>query len=282
MAQSKKNMKTIVVPTDFSPVSLNAVDFAAHMAKAIDADIRLFHVYNIPVGYTEVPMLLVSPEELKFSAELQLEAVKQKVVGITGGKVTVVADARMGDTMDELETYCKRVKPFAVVMGTTGKTGLEKVIFGSTALAAVRHLTWPVLCVPGNKQFGDGIKKIGLACDFREVATTIPAALIKDIVATFKAELHILNVDYVQRHFKPTTPLETHHLHILFKDIEPRYHYIDYPDIEEGIDFFARANKLDLVIAIPKKHKLLEGIFKPSSTKQLIFQSHVPVMCVHE
>ena len=42
-------MKTIIVQTDFSPVSLNAVNFAADMAVAIDASILLFHVYNIPV-----------------------------------------------------------------------------------------------------------------------------------------------------------------------------------------------------------------------------------------
>ena len=43
-----------------------------------------------------------------------------------------------------------------------------------------------------------------------------------------------------------------------------------------------KTNNLDLVITIPKKHKLLEGLFKKSSTKQLVFDSHVPVMCVHE
>ena len=40
-------------------------------------------------------------------------------------------------------------------------------------------------------------------------------------------------------------------------------------------------NNLDMVIAIPKKHKLMDGLFRKSSTKQLVFESHVPVMCVH-
>ncbi len=39
---------------------------------------------------------------------------------------------------------------------------------------------------------------------------------------------------------------------------------------------------LTLSLPFPKKHKLLEGLFKKSSTKQLVFDSHVPVMCVHE
>lgn len=71
-------------------------------------------------------------------------------------------------------------------------------------------------------------------------------------------------------------------LHTMLEDVNPSYHFIEQKDIEEGINQFAEKNNLDLIIAIPKKHKLLEGIFKPSSTKQLVFQSHIPVMCVHE
>jgi hypothetical protein len=37
-------MKTIIAPTDFSPVSLNAVNFAADMAVSVDSSLLLFHV----------------------------------------------------------------------------------------------------------------------------------------------------------------------------------------------------------------------------------------------
>ncbi len=58
--------------------------------------------------------------------------------------------------------------------------------------------------------------------------------------------------------------------------------FIKHKDIEDGINEFAETHDLDLVIAIPKKHRLLDGLFKKSSTRQLVFESHVPVMCVHE
>ena len=65
------------------------------------------------------------------------------------------------------------------------------------------------------------------------------------------------------------------------EDVNPLYHFINNKDVEDGINDFAENNNLDLVIAIPKKHKLMGGLFKKSSTKQLVFESHVPVMCVH-
>lgn len=275
-------MKTIIAATDFSPVSLNAVNFAADMAQAIDASLLLFNAYNIPVTYADVPVMLVSIDEIKKSSEARLGKLKDEIIHVTSGKLKVYTEARMGNTVDELEGLCKKTQPFAVVMGAKGTSGIEKILFGSTALTAIRHLTWPVICVPPGKEYGKGIKKIGFACDFKEVQETTPVTFIKEIVKEFNAELHIINVDYKEKHFRPETPEQSFLLHHLLEDIKPQYHFINNPDTEDGIHEFAETNNLDLVIAIPKKHKLLEGIFKPSSTKQLVFQSHIPVMCMHE
>lgn len=275
-------MKTIIVPTDFSPIALNATNYAADMALAINAEILLVNIYQIPVSYTEVPVALISTEEMQKASEAELKELKKNLDHITSGKIKIHIESRMGNTVDELEEICNTTKPFAVVMGAKGKNGIENLLFGSTTLTAIRHLSWPVIAIPPGKEYGNGIRKIGFTCDFREVENTTPVNLIKEWVNEFKASLLVLNVDQNNKNFNPTTPEQTFKLHYLLDDIKPEYHYINHSDIEDGINEFAETNNLDLIIAIPKKHKLLEGIFKPSSTKQLIFQSHIPVMCVHE
>jgi len=275
-------MKTIIVPTDFSPVALNATNYAADMAIAVNAEILLVNIYTIPVSYSEVPVAMISIEEMKKASEAELTDLKTSLEHITSGKIKIRIESRMGNTVDELEDICNTVKPFVVVMGSKGKSGIENLLFGSTTLTAIRHLSWPVICVPPGKEYGSGIKKIGFACDFKEVRETTPVDLIKEMVSVFGAELHILNVDNNNKDFRPETPEQTFKLHDLLKDINPTYQFIDHPDVEDGINDFAEKNNMDLIIAIPKKHKLLDGIFNPSSTKQLIFQSHIPVMCLHE
>ena len=275
-------MKTIIVPTDFSPVAINAMNFAADMALGINASLLLLHAYQVPVTMTEVPVLVMSVDELKKGSEERLEDLKLSLNHITSGKLKIYTEAKLGDTVDVLEEACNHIQPFAVVMGTKGATGFERVLFGSTTLSAIRHLKWPVIVVPPGKEFGKGINKIGFACDFKEVVETTPVHFIKQMVKEFNAELHVLNVDYESRQFKPETPEQSLLLHTMLEDANPNYHFINQPDIEDGINEFAEKNNLDLLIAIPKKHKLLEGIFKPSSTKQLVTQSHIPVMCVHE
>lgn len=275
-------MKTIIIPTDFSPAATNALHYGIEMAQSINASLLLLHVYQVPVSMADVPVVLVSVDELQKSAEERLSDLKQEAERLSMGKLKIYTEAKLGNTVDELEDICNKIKPFAVVMGSQGTSATERVFFGSTTLTAIRHLTWPVITVPRGKQFGAGIKKIGFACDYRNVVKTTPTHVIVDLVKEFKAQLLVLNVDYHNRHFTTGTPEESLLLHTMLEEAGPSYHFIEHQDIEDGLNEFAEKNNLDLLIAIPKKHKLMEGIFKPSSTRQLVVQSHVPVMCIHE
>ncbi len=275
-------MKTIIIPTDFSPVATNAMNYGIDMAKAIHASVLLYHVYQVPVSISDTPVLLLSVDDLKRNAEEKIAALKAQAEHIVSGSIKIYAETQLGNVADEIENLCKRINPFAVVMGTKGHSGIEKVVFGSNTISVVKHLTWPVICVPPGKEYGTGIKKIGFACDFKNVVETTPTHFIKTFVNEFNAELHVLNVDHHNKHFTNEVPQQSALLHTLLEDAKPQYHFIDNKDIEDGINDFAEHNNLDLVITIPKKHKLLEGLFRPSSVKQLVFHSHVPVMCVHE
>ena len=275
-------MKTLIVPTDFSPAAINAMNYAADMALAINADILLFHVYSIPVALGEVPLALLSVDELKESAEQGVANTKKNLERVTSGKVNIKTETRLGNLVDELETLCKEITPFAVIMGSTGESAIERTLFGSNTLTAIKHLTAPIVCVPQGKEYGLGIQKIGLACDFREVVETTPIPVIRDFIKTFNAKLFVLNVDHDNKQFTDDTPVQSGLLHNQLVELNPEYHFIVHKDIEDGINEFAEKNNLDLIIAIPKKHKILEGLFRKSSTKQLVFEAHVPVMCVHE
>src|SRR5688572_17352162 len=160
-------MKTLVVPTDFSSVSVNAMNYAVDMAQAINAGIILLHVYNVPVSFTDgpiAPVTTVSVEEMKRTSEERLQEIKKNLVTVTSGKVEIFTEARLGETVEELEQLCQSVEPLAIIMGSHGATGLDRILMGSTTLTAIRHLKCPVLVVPPGTTY-HGIRKIGLACD---------------------------------------------------------------------------------------------------------------------
>ena len=275
-------MKTIIVPTDFSPVATNALHYATEMAKKINASILLLHIYQVPVSFTDAPIVLVSIEDLRKAAEERIHKLKGEVEHLVSSSVKIYAETRLGNVADELENVCKKINPFAVVMGTKGSTGMERVFSRGYIPTATRHLTSPVICVPPGKTFGHGIQRIGFACDFKNVVDNTPTKFILEFTKVFNAELHVLNVNTSVQLPDEEKPEQSVLLQTMLEEVKPEYHFIQHHDIEDAINEFAEKNNLDLIISIPKKHKLLENLFQTSSSKQLVYQSSVPVMCVHE
>ena len=94
-------MKTIIIPTDFSPIATNAMNYGIDMAKSINAAVLLLHVYQIPVTVSDVPVVMVSVEELKKDAEEKLVSIKEDIEHVTSGKLKIYTEARLGDVVDE-------------------------------------------------------------------------------------------------------------------------------------------------------------------------------------
>jgi nucleotide-binding universal stress UspA family protein len=276
-------MKTIIVPTDFSPAAINAMHYAVNMAQVIGADIMLLHVYQMPVSYnnSDIPLPLMDIGELEKINEERLQELKEVTGRTSSGKLKIYAEVKLGDLADELETICAATQPFAIVMGTRGAGFVERLLVGSATLSVIRRLTWPVLVVPPGAIF-KGIQKIGFACDFKKVVETTPAAYIKEWVKTFGASMSILNVDDKKNAATGNTEEQSALLHTLLEETHPQYFFIDNPDVEKGIHEFTENNNLDLLIVIPRKHRLLDSLFQKSHTKELAFHSHIPILAVHE
>ncbi len=276
-------MQTIVVPTDFSAVALNALNYAADMATELKASITLFHVYQIPVSYTDsqAPLPVINVSDIEEVSRQKLDEIKADLEKITGGSVPIHTESRLGVVDTELEAICEELRPFAIVMGTRGASKVERLFLGSTTLSVLRRLTTPVVVVPPGAAY-KGIKKIGLACDFKAVAETIPSETIKIWVRTFDAELLVLNVDHDNRNFKPDTPEQSVLLHKLLADAKPKYHFIESEKVEDGISEFAEKNNVDLIVTIPKKQRLLDRLFQRSHTSNLAVHSHIPILSIYE
>lgn len=276
-------MKTIIVPTDFSPVAANAMNYAVDMALSIDASIVLLHVYQVPVIYSDTPVMpieTVSVEEMERNTNQKLNELKDSIFRVTSGKIKIYTENRFGETSDELEKLCSSIDPFAVVMGTQGETGIERLLMGSTTLKIVRHLKYPVIVVPPGTTY-KAIRKIGLACDYKNIIESTPVEFIRNIVKELGAELHVLNIDYNDAHHNKEALVESAWLEALL-GFKPNYYFLNREDVVEGINEFAETSNLDMIMVIPKNHGFLEGLFHKSKSKELINHSHIPVVSIHE
>lgn len=144
------NVRSILLPTDFSECARHAVPAAASLARLMGARIICLHVIEpvVPaVGWTPVAEPLpVSDitEQLEDSASRELP----KVAGSMECAGLEVEDViTHGDAASEIVRVARERGADLIVISSHGRTGLGRILFGSTAESVVRHAHCPVLVV---------------------------------------------------------------------------------------------------------------------------------------
>jgi len=275
------NMKIIIVPVDFSTTATNAAEFAGNLAAFYGAEIWLYHAYQIPIALSEFAYPVVDITEMQKAAEHELNLLKENTQSKLRRTITIYTKAEMNLLQLGLTDLCDELKPDMVVMGLSGKNALTRLIVGSNTIKTIYDLTYPVLIVPPKAEFIP-VRKIGFACDYRQVAKTTPVALLKKIVTDFHAELHVLNVEQNGSSIDSEKQQESYLINELLRDTKAEFHSIEAGEITDGVNWFIDKSKLDWIVAIPKKHTLVEKIFRRSQTRELVFHTHIPILCIHE
>ena len=272
-----KKMKKIILATDFSPVALNAANYAAELATAIKADLLLVHTYFLIETYSIVPSI-VTAGELEYDVNMSMDELKKELVK-KHSSLNIKTVVRRGTLINELKQLCEEIKPFCIVMGSQGASATDYRLFGSQTVNAMKDIHWPVIAVPGTATFSN-FKNIGIACDLEYGIDHIPSEDIKSITSEFHASLHILNASSGKA--GKTKIIEE--ASVLMDELSPmhhQFHFINEENDDKGIMDLVEKINIDLLIVLPKKHTLFEKWMNKSHTRKIVLNLNVPVMGLH-
>lgn len=265
-------MNTILVPTDFSPAAEHAALYAAGLASATGASVVLMHVYQLPVAMTDMPVLMVSAEDLKKGADKGLQRAKERLAAACPG-VVIESEGRLGDVVEEVEDFCRSRKVLALVTGTKGLKGFERFVFGSTTLSLIKHGSHPVIAVPEGAALS-APKNMALAVDFLHLSE-MPTAKILAFAEALQTRLHLIHIETENETTQPPAAL----LDALRVGPEA-YHSFKEETVAQGLKHFAEQNHIDLITVLPHKHGLLDRLFGKGHTADILQAVSVPVMTV--
>lgn len=143
-------IRSILLPTDFSECGNYALAYATSLARTFGSSILCIHVIEpmVPtVGYSgmtePLPIADIS-DQLENSAERELPklAEREDCAGLEVEELIV-----HGEAASEIVRVATERKVDLIVVSSHGRTGLGRILFGSTAEAVVRHAPCPVLVV---------------------------------------------------------------------------------------------------------------------------------------
>lgn len=277
-------MKTLLVPTDFSDTSVNAVHYAAAMAKAINARLVLLHAYHIPPVSPEVPSIVPTIESLEAAGMEALVHLRAKVHLEHGPHLPVDLVCKCGFAIEEIEEYLKQEPADLVVMGMRGAGYLGETLLGSVTTSLMQRLKVPVLAVNKTAAF-TGIGKLTFAYDYKTLESKKAVETLKSFCSLFGSYVFVLKVcrtgemDQVPEISEAVAGVRMDHL---LEGIDHSFHFIEDDQVAEGIGRFSREKKSDLVVMVPHRHSFFEKLFHASQTKHMAFHLDVPLLSLPE
>ena len=142
----------ILHPTDFSECAEQARTHAVELARALDAELILFHVSVQAPLYAEG---LISMKEVQQVFEAQRkwaeETLEARAAEMRGAGVITRWEIAVGVPFEEIVKAAEKEKADLIVMGTHGRHGLERLLVGSVATRVLRTAPCPVLTVREKK-----------------------------------------------------------------------------------------------------------------------------------
>lgn len=138
--------KRILVPTDFSEGSQHALHFATDLARTLDGEVVLLHVYELPsFVLPDGSVILSSPQThaaLIDGIQHQLAAAEAEAKRT---HVAVTVRSEQGPPAKTILRILKEQPWYLVVMGTHGRSGIGRLLLGSVTEEIVRASEVPVL-----------------------------------------------------------------------------------------------------------------------------------------
>ncbi len=147
---ASKLYKKILIATDGSEYTKNAVDYGIDLAKNTGAKLHAVYVVDT-AAFASIPMDAAWESMYGLLRQEGDEAIKIVADKASAEGLEVERNTIEGHPAEEIIKYAEKNSISLIVMGTLGKSGLDRFLLGSVAEKVVRNSKIPVLVVRGKK-----------------------------------------------------------------------------------------------------------------------------------
>lgn len=278
-----KNIKNIIVATDFSATSRNAYRYAKLLARSINASLTLVSVRESMLMASDVslaPFPII--EDAVFINQLEgLIIEENKRLSITTNPNEVNIKILRGNVVEALVDLSKNDSTDLIVIGTTGLSDVLTKIFGSTSVSVSNLALCPVMLIPRDAHW-QPIKQILYATNYDSLSP-IMVQEISDFAISHKADLHFVNV----RDFDPmfTPKQKDFSWNELLISKHPDFYFekqtIYGDDTVEQLIKYSNAKSIDMMCFASSHRNFWQNLAHKSITENMAISSTIPIMVIH-
>lgn len=272
-------MSTVIVVTNFSESSRNALTYACSFLNNPQTRVVLLNIFSFPGSFTGDAMAVAAMSETIINDEALLQA--ELVWARTNyPNITIETAMVTGIFMDELLRKVNEENAAVVIMGASGKYN-NLLSWDSNVINSFVDLPVPVLIVPAHVAFRP-VNKIAFAVNYYRKNLQVPVSMIRKLIQFTNAKLYVINVVAPQEVITEESKAYKLTFQESVADLQPEYYEPEFHNMFTAIDSFTEAEHIDMLLVIPTKHGIWYNIFQQSHTKGLVYLNHIPVLSVRQ
>lgn len=277
-------MKNILLPTDFSENSWNAIKYAIQLYKNETCTFHLFNAYT-PIIY-HVEYVLVNPAQFglgdavrdasKESLKKLAKRIDKEFSNNPNHKFETIA--RFDALISGIKELIQERHIDVIVMGTQGATGAKEVLFGSNTVQVFKNVKCPILAIPSDFDYESPLE-ILFPTDLEVDYNMTQIAMLKDLAESHHSRINVMHVStgYELTDLQEKNKLE---LESMFKSAAYLFHDVEVMDIDEAITKFQNKAKINLLVMINNKHSFFENLFFKDTISQIGFHLNIPFLVI--
>lgn len=275
-------MKTILLPTDFSPNSINAMNFAIATFKETPCKFVLLHVHTAASFVSDDLMTLGSSSSIyqtliaqSKAALADLETKLQKESKSNLHEFSSIVD--YDNFVDAVNQACKDQGVSLVVLGTKGASGLESAIFGSNTVHLMERSNYPILAVP-EKFTGSLINRWAIGLDFEIPVSKSEFKALLDLTTMTNA---LVDIIYVKQNEDPLTPEQLKNKSAvakIFENTNSEFITLFSPKVLEAIANYCDEHQCDAIALINKRRNFFYRLIRKDEIQKFGYQIKRPLL----
>lgn len=272
-------MKNILIPTDFSDNSWNAIVFALSFFKERKCNFYLLHV----IDYKENGIKNTYPEPAVFTEKRnQLQGVIQEIEDsplkqnhlyfslVTTGNVTDCIKNEVADKHIDM-----------IVMGTKGHSGIKKIIIGSNTTDVINKVKCTTMVIPEEARF-TSIKNIALPTDYNIFFGPKILETLSDILKMFDARIHIAHLAKTSEMIAGEQLQNKEILQDYFSENKHAFLSVTNKNLDVAIQECVNKHQINLIAMVARNIHFFRQLFFHSNNKITTYQKEVPFLVLHE
>ncbi|MCG1035164.1 universal stress protein [Polaribacter sargassicola] len=281
-------MKNILLPTDFSDNSWNAINYALNFYKNTKCNFYLLHVNkfndviedNSTIVSIQEKVDNITIDQAKIELKLVLEKINKKFSNNKYHNFFTLIDADF--FIESLRKYIVEKKIDVLVMGTKGATaGLNKYIIGSNTTDAITKVKCTTLVVPENAKF-NRIKEIAFPTDFSLYNNLQLLQPITEILDEKRSYIRIVNISKRTTELNKSQKNSKELLQDYFLNYNCSFHLLTNSKIQDAVQCFVDTNHIDLIAMPAKSLNYFQQMLFHNRVEKNNYYKEVPFLVLHE